>query len=317
MNRTREITEASLFSAILAIFIIGGFFIPVLGNVFILLLPLPMLILALKQKTANVIISAVAAGIVSGMFVTMLYGVMLALLSVFVGLPIGYGIKKKMRPLLTIGLAGVGALIATLLLFQIAQWMTGLSFVDELELMFDAAKGAQQGFNTMASNLGVDASQEELDRAFKLLDDMKHMMLMIIPSMLLMFGMMYAAVNYVVGHKVAKRLKLHELSIGVFSEFTYPKHMAYGAAGMILMATIVGSLGWIDPDLVTSNFMYIFVVVFSIQGFALASFYLKPRIGRGGSVALVLVLTLFLGMQYFAVMGYLDVLIQFRKRMRS
>jgi uncharacterized protein YybS (DUF2232 family) len=77
LSRTREITEAGLFAALIAVLIIAAFYIPVIGSIMGMFLPLPVIILTMKNRPVYVVVSAVVAIILAGMAVTFISSIAL------------------------------------------------------------------------------------------------------------------------------------------------------------------------------------------------------------------------------------------------
>lgn len=313
MNRTNKITEAGLFSAILVIFIVGAFYIPILGGLMTLFLPLSTLVLTTRNKVSYVIVSALVAGLISSALVTLVYGVGMALIALAVGLPIGLMVKRGQRPLHAVFAGGIGAVIAFFLLFFLLEWTTGISLMEEIEHSFTMSMDFQDTMRETLTGFGMDGAEETFEESQQILEDMLYLMGLILPSILIIFSMFYALVNLAMAQQIFKRIKINYHPMGRFSEFSYPRHLAYGSAGMVALAYFIGNMGWIDAELLVSNFMYLFLMIFGFQGFAVLYFYLLKFFGKIPSRILLTAFFLMGGFQYVALFGFMDVLFNFRK----
>jgi uncharacterized protein YybS (DUF2232 family) len=160
--------------------------------------------------------------------------------------------------------------------------------------------------------MGVDTTGS-LEEAQVLLNEMLYIMKLIMPAMILVFSMFYSAVNLVFSHQVLKRLRIDHIPVGSFEHFSYPKHMAYGSVGMIVLAYLVGSLGAVDLDLISANFAYLFITVFSVQGMAVIYYYLKKRSGKASGIVVIVLLAIIGLLNYIAFLGFFDVMMDLRK----
>lgn len=313
MNRTREITEAGLFAAILVLFIVGSFYIPILGNVMVFFLPLPIVILTMKNKIVNALIAAVIAGLISSTLVTVVYGLSMAAVAIGVGLPLGWMMKKKQPALNVVLIGGLGALVAFFLFFLLLDLTTGVSITEEIERSFTMSMDFQESFGQTMENLGAENVSETFEQSKATLEEMLYLMGLILPSLLIVFSMFYTLINMLMAHQILKRLRIDHRPLGSFANFTYPKHLAYGSAGMIVLAYLVGSTGWVDPVLLTANFSYLFFMIFAVQGSALIYFFMNKYFNKGLSRLMLAIILFIGGFQYIAFIGFFDVIFNIRK----
>ncbi len=313
MNRTKQITEAGLFSAILVVFIVGSFYIPFIGGILTLFLPLSVIVLASRNKISNVVVSAIVAGLISSAIVTLVYGLSMAAIALFVGLPIGEMIKRSKQPLQTVLVGGVGAIIVFFIFFFALEWTTGISLMDEIEHTFQLSMNLQGSMGTALEGIGVENAGETMAQSQQTLEDMLYLMRLILPSVLIIFSMFFSLVNMAMAHQILKRMHIDYVPFGSFAEFSYPRHLAYGSAGMVILAYIIGRLGWVDATLLTSNFMYLFLMLFGFQGLAVLYFYLQKFFGKISARVMLVAFFLLGGFQYVALFGFMDVLFNFRK----
>lgn len=83
--------------------------------------------------------------------------------------------------------------------------------------------------------------------------------------------------------------------------------------GMLVLSYVVGALGVVDLELITTNFAFLFTNIFVVQGFAVLYFFMKRRVGKGTSIVIIVLLSLFGLMQYISFLGFFDVLMELRK----
>lgn len=313
MNKTREITEAGIFAAILAVFMIGAFYIPILGGVMVILLPLPVLILTLRNRLLYVVVATFVSGLIASMFVTLISGMGFSVLALLVGIPLGLGIKNRWEGLVTILIGGLGALIAFLIVYQLIEAVTGLSLYATIEQSLIRSMEMQSGMLSGIETVGNQNVEDILMQSEALIEELLFLLGLLFPSIMLMSGVFYSMINFIFAPRVLKRLNMPYPVLKPFSAFTYPKHFAYGASAMLLLAWFVGYLGLTDPTLVQANFTYLFFIVFFIQALALIYGVLRLRFVKPISVVFTILLVFVIPMQLLSLVGFFDVLFNLRK----
>ena len=312
MSRTREITEAGLFAALIAVLIIASFYIPVLGSIMGMFLPLPVIVLTMKNKPIYVIASCIVAIILAGMAVTFISSIALGGMALIVGFPMGLALKYKKKNLVTLLIGTLCAAAGFFIVFSLVEFTTGITLMQTIEESFKMSMDIQTGLTSAVEGLGVD-SEASLVEAQNLMDNMLYLMKLVMPALMMVMAMFYSAANLVLSHQILKRLNIDRVPLGTFDQFRYPKHLAYGSLGMMLLAFLLGYFKVVDAQLITSNFAYLFMVIFSIQGMSLIYYWMKKRTGKASGFVLIILLA-FLGfIQYIAFLGFFDVLMDIRK----
>lgn len=309
MNKTREIAEAGLFAALIALMIIGAYFVPLAGSLITMFLPLPIIVLTMKNRIVNVVFAALVGIIVSGIFITFIGSIPLGGIALLVGLPIGLAMRNKQKTLVTILIGTVFGTVAFVAIFALIEQFTGISLLQIIEESFSLSAEMQ---GELSAILGADSTTAAAD-AQKLLSDMLYLIKLIMPAFMMVFAMFYAMINVVMAHQILKRLRIEHTPLGRFEDFTYPKHLAYGSMGMLILSYVVGAMGLVDLELITTNFAFLFTNIFVIQGFAVIYFYMKGKVGKATSIVIIVLLSVFGLMQYISFLGFFDVLMELRK----
>jgi Predicted membrane protein len=312
LNKTRQITEAGLFAALLTVLIIGTFYIPVIGSVTALFLPVPIIVLTMKNKPLYVLMAAIASIIISGLVVTFISSISLGGIALVVGLPMGLSMKKKNSNLTTLLVGSLGAAASFIAIFTVMEWLTGITLLGMVEESFKISLDLQAGLNSAADGLGMSTAGS-IEEVQKMFDQMLYLMKLIMPALVLIMSFFYGAVNQAFSVQVMKRMKIDHVALGQFDEFKYPKHLAYGGMGMMVLAYLIGYLGYADSELIIANFTYLFLMVFAVQGMSLIYYYMKKRSGKALGIAVIVILLLLGFMQYISFLGFFDVMIDLRK----
>lgn len=326
MNKTKQLAELGILSAITVVLMVSSSFIPIIGNLLLLMLPAPVVYISLKQGLLHALAMSVVAAVIAIPLITPILALGCFVFSLGVGIAISLGLKYKLEPIITIFLVAV-ALIAILFAFDYfnAQ-ITGISMKDfivntyqevsDLNVkLFEDLKIAQPDMGTT-----IDKQIVQLKAITKNLIDAINLLF---PSIVLVSGMFYGTLIYMVIGKVLRRLDL-EFDIAYpkpFSTFSYPKHFAYGTAGMILLAYLVSYFKLVDSTLILSNFIFILSYLYSFQGVAVIYHFMLRKHKKGMAIFLTILMTIaimgLLGQMILALFGFTDVLFNFRKFKRQ
>lgn len=320
MKNTRQITEAGLFAAILVIFIVGSFYIPVVGTVLFFLAPLPIIILSIRNTIVNVIVSGIVGALLSSLLVSFTVGLSLGMLALCIGLPMGLAIKRFESPLKAMAIGTLGAFVALILTLGLMNFIMGISVDQTIEEMFSMSKDIQTEIDKTIESYSTTLSPEQqtqiktaLGDSTKTMDNLMEMVKLLMPASLLLMSASFAASNYWVSILFLKRLKIAHRPLGAFKTFSYPKHVAYGSAGMLMGAYILGAMGVVDMTTAMLNFIYLFIMIFYVQGLAVGYFFLRRSISKGVSVTILVALSLLGLINYIALIGFMDVMLDVRR----
>ncbi|MBF4695480.1 DUF2232 domain-containing protein [Fusibacter ferrireducens] len=320
MKNTRQITEAGLFAAILVIFIIGSFYIPVIGGAIFFIAPLPVIILSIRNTALNVVVSCIVSALLSSLLVSFSFGFSVGMLALGIGLPMGLAIKRFEPPLKAMAIGTLGAFVALILIFGLMNFILGISTEQTIDEMFSMSKDIQAEIDKTIESYSTTLSPEQqtqikmaLGDSSETMDNMVELLKLLMPASLLLMSISLAMVNYRVSISFLKRLKMAHRPLGSFTTFTYPKHMAYGSAGMLLGAYVLGSMGVVDMTTAMLNFIYLFIMIFYIQGLAVGYFFLRRSISKGVSITILVLVSLLGLINYIALIGFMDVLLDVRR----
>lgn len=297
----------------MVLFMIGTFYIPVLGSLMAIFLPLPVMVLTIKNRVPYVIVATLVASLLAGMLITIISSFGMGVMALMVGLPLGLGIKHKKEGFFTVIFGAMGAMIGFYVTFSLLELITGIGLYETIDLTLRESFEMQRTMLTASSALSPENVAMALEQVERTTEQLLTMLALLFPSIMLLMSVMYAWINYAFAPKVLRRLRLESPESKPFSEFTYPRHFAYGASGMLALAWLLGALKLIDPILIMSNFSYLFHMIFLIQALAVIYAYFKKKMQKGPSVLLTVLVVAFIPFQFLSFLGFFDVLFNFRK----
>lgn len=309
----------------------GSTYIPILGNVMLLTLPVPLVYIIVRHHWSHALAVGVVSTLIASAIITPIVALFFLSFAFGVAMPIAFGLKHKLEPILTVFLAALVIVGLTLAVDYFYVKSTGISIKESAMQMYQTATDLNISLLNEAKTLNpematsVEGSITTL-KAFN--ENFKDALNLLFPSILLVSGMLYGMLVYVITGKILRRLSLG-LDIAYpkpFSEFSYPKHFAYGSVLMIVFSYGLGYLKVVDSRLVSANFSYILTNLFAIQGLSVIYGLMLKKHKKASAVLLTILLTVGIlillssyGFMSFAFLGFVDVFIRFRvkkKRVR-
>jgi len=305
--KTSRLTEAALISGILIIFaMIGNFAFPFIDFLY----PLPALLLAKRHDYKAAIMALVSAGLIilmllgiqMGMYYVVLYSPMAAVM--------GYFISKNKKPILAIA-AGSGVyLLSFLCLLWIMQAFLSINLVDYLRETFVESLKIQE---SLFSNF--EGMQEQLQTSKEAYQNMLEMIILLLPAVIIFASVSMALINYFVAQKMGKRLKISIEQMEDFSHFRLPANISLGILIFLVGTYLISMTGFVNSEALSSNIIFIFQILFFIQGLAVVKFMMvKYKIAKLLR-AMILILILMNGYLNLIItmVGLTDIIFDLRK----
>lgn len=309
MKSTQQLVELGLFSALMVVGIIGAMYIPVLGTAMLLVLPLPVIVLSQKHTFVNALLASGAAMILAGFIIGPVSTLAIALPAFSVGMAAGVTMRKRHPYSIVIAAAGAAGAVAFFVMIALESQIFGITLeglVDEnIRMMIDM----QRQVGGMMSG----GDPETVSKVIEQMEALGEVMKLLVPAGLIAVSTAYAAINVVISFGILRRLKLSHRKPDPFERFHYPRHLAYAAVAMMLLAYIFSQMGIIQEKLIMANFEVLFALIFSVQGFSLIYGFTKIRIGKGGSIAVIVILIVFQMFPIVSMLGFADALFDLRR----
>ncbi len=307
---TSAMVESALVALIVTIIVLTIGYIPFIGYL-TAFMPAMFAVVWIRRGRHYGVLSVCVSSIISFIlgfpveaFMTLAYGGIIAAF-------MGEGIRQKLKASQVILLGAIGAALSSVVIFAFTELLTGVGLtqifteaIEETKAMISAADLDP----TIATDLG-----KQMDL---LTVQMKNML----PFILIMSGMFTAILNHWAITKGLKRIRYEVPEAGKFRDFELPKNVFLGSMIMMLLSWLSGVMGLGNSDALFINVMLVVVLVFSIQGAAVAVFFMyRQKFPRAAVVALSVGGILFYSMLQFPlfVLGMLETIINLRGRMRS
>ncbi|MBM7624328.1 YybS family protein [Sporohalobacter salinus] len=289
---TKALVEGALFTAIIVILTLLAFYLPpIIGMVLLFILPVPFIVLGVRQGTKTSTLAAVLSAIILGILINPIMILVVLFGFGLIGVVLGAAFEEKFSPHKLIIIAVIAAIVSTLLMVGINFYL----FNFNPTTIFNQAIEKYQ-------NLGFDqATLKELEDITR---NFKETMQTLFPSLFIIAGAINGLISYYIGLSVLNRLGYEYEYPLSFSEWRFSKYLVFGYLfGIISINTTIGK-----------NLYLIFSFIFLIQGLAVVAHYLKSFNISDKIQKAILVFLAFLPInQIIVFLGLLDVWFDYRK----
>ena len=316
MDRTRELVESSLLVALAAALFLAGHFLPLVGMVFSLVCPAPLVVLGLRHSLGRSVLGVAVATFIIAAFTGVIGALFFCFGFGFLGIALGVFGRRFDRSVDILLYGVLVSLASKLLLMTIAVKITGINpfSLDEAQLL-----PMMEKIGSIYSNMGmpeaaVSAAEEQMRAALALIP-------LIFPALLVMASTVDCFLSYIVSGAVLKRLGKEELpEVPEFMEWRFPKSLFLA----LLASIVLHLLGSHYPALAVMqraglNLRLLVTVLFFIQGLEVAWNVMEAR-GFGRLVRFLVTGIVFLVSfiaQIVLILGIIDMWFDLRSRVRG
>lgn len=308
-DKKNNILEVFLLVLAMSFFgLFSAYFFPFL----LLLFPVGFVIFALRRDIVLSGIAMVVSFIAISLAVGPAYGILLFIMFFPLTICLIYMIKKRKKSIEIIGFSAAVFFISILIVLNFVD-AAGIGFVAQLE---DSFKGIIETQIDMFKDM--DLTNYELAETKELLENAYKYILLIIPSIMLMFALVVSYLNYLISALGLKRLRVKIANIPKFARFSLPKNVVPGVIIMFLAIFIAGNLGFGYTDTINLNLVALIGFMVFIQGLAVVEHLFKKM-----NMFLVLRIILYIlflftafMLTFISIIGALDLVFDFRKLRR-
>ncbi|KXS40953.1 MULTISPECIES: YybS family protein [unclassified Candidatus Frackibacter] len=281
---TKGLVEGALFSAITVLLALIGSYLPLFGIVMILVLPLPIIVVGVRQGTKIGILTTILSAILLGMLINFLMSLMVLFGFGLIGVVLGAAFEEEFSSTKIIMIAIIVSTISTLLILGVNFYLLDFSIEPIINTVLQQYK-----------SLGIDqATQQELIDMF----------VTIAPALILTASAINGLVNYYIAINALNRLGYEYEEPPPLVEWRFPKYLTVGfILGILLINTNIGK-----------NIYMVFNFIFFIQGLAIAAYYLKRfNISNTLQKIILAILVILPVNQILSFLGILDTWFDYRK----
>ncbi len=266
--KPRAITEGALITAIAVVLALGCYYIPLL-YLFYVLVPTPIAVLAKRQGVGVALVSALAAGAITFLFIDPLTASTYLFYFVFVGVALGWCYSAGKSGFIRMVVGYMGAFIAIMLSIVVISAVSGTDIMAQIGEAIDLS--GQQAAEIYRSALPTDQVGHFNESVNTLVAQMKLM----IPAVFLILPFFIAWFNVLLTDFVLIRT-LHQIEpLRKISQWEAPVSLQVFMALMLVLTIIFQLLpANTVPQVYSITISVLSDLVFTLQGFSFVFWFL-------------------------------------------
>lgn len=310
----KSITEGALLAGLTAILAISGVYIPFLGAVTSMIWTIPIVVAVVRHGLSIGILATIVAGIIMFLSVSPLTAIFLIIQYGGLGLLFGYLFKNQASAGRTLLLGAIVAGISFAISFNLFMLVTGA----DLNSMQKELSASMETVVEMYRNMGLFNSDNGFTEAEfrKMFDFMVQAFVVLIPGLVIIYGIVVALVNFLLGRVVLKRLGAPITKLPSFSEWRLPWYLVYGV--IIALGTVVlgnkTEVDWLVK--IGVNILYVYLPILLILGVSVFTYFYKSwKLTKAFRLMIIVFFFLYFNFWFTLLpfIGLFDLVLNFRR----
>lgn len=264
-----NILESIVVICIMSIYIAyGASYLPLL----IFFIPVPFVVLGIRNGIKTNVVSLLITLLIVQVLLSSTSGATLLLAFGPLSFVLNYCVKSRKTKGETIALSTISFLIPLIVLILLGGQIANVDIIKEAELVFNQYLELQvEALNSMG------LTKFEIFETTNLLENLYSQLLVLIPSLIGLFSLLIAFINYNISAYVVDKMGYGVVAKGSFSRFRLPNNILPGIAFMMLTGFIFRILNINYHEAFLLNITFLVSTIFSIQGFAVIDYFLKKK----------------------------------------
>lgn len=312
--QTKALVEGAIFAGLTAVLGILYYYMQYLG-IIAMVWPVPVIIVGYRNGIKASILSALSAGLIVSLVTQPLVGLGLLVGFGLPGVLMGYMIKKKTNPYAVVLLCGLVlsvTIVGEFLLSLAAAGIDAMEFYSGMEAAFK--QQIEMSLN-IYGKFGI--AGKDLQNLNDYLNQSIEAMKLIIPSALMVSGLMFSFIDYKLTRLILKRTGHVIPDIENFSKWRLSEPYSFILVGLAVLTAAASYFKIPGLTVVAMNASTVITLVFLIIGVSVISYYIGIYGERNGiSKALrriftVLIVIIF--MKLIVFVGIFDLMLDLRK----
>lgn len=262
----KSVIETVIVTILMSLYIVYGiYYVPVL----ILFIPVPFVVLGIRNDLKNNIISIGLTGVIVGLVLNMPFALILLLIFAPLSIALNYSIKKRKKILDLLAISTAALFISLLIITSLGSLPTQIEGMVESEEMWTEIVTVQ---TDKLKEIGMTNTQ--IFENIELLEEAYEYMLITLPSMLVIVSLVISFINYLLSTAILRKMDYGVPGLPRFSKFKLPDNIIMGTGIMFISAIV---MGWLDipyHNALLLNISLLVGFIFFLQGLAVIDFLL-------------------------------------------
>lgn len=313
MMKTNKLVTTSILVALLTVFSLLGT-LPFFNTISLVVAPIIVALIYHRGGKNNTILSFVATVVLVTVLMDPIYGMTMTILNYSMGLGLVYMIARKKGPLANFVVLALAIAIGITAMFLIEiRFLTEYSLMEYIEVFVEDLKNTLPSIIEQVESLGGNVENNPALDFFTNLT-VKNLM-MLLPSVLLMYAMISAAFVYKVSQVVFKRLGIYVTPLPRLSEIKSNMYLIVGSLFLSMVGVLLVYAGFDYGEALMSLGNNTFSITGIIGGMSLLSYLMEVKL-KYPTVFRMIILFFVFGsnlVSVIAIAGIIDSAFDFRK----
>lgn len=305
---TRALVEAAILVGIAAIIMIASAYVPFFILVGVIIWPIPITLLTFKHSVKLSVISLVALLAIVAAFIDPITSVSMVLLYGIPAIVLGFCLRKKYSPFITIAAMTVAMFIAYIVTIKLSSLVFGIDIMGDSFKILDESMARSK---ELMLKWGI--SEQQINQSASQAID-SNTIRILLPGLLGVASLMGAYINYYFVGIIFRKLRIKINELKPIEEWYIGKNLSYGLFFVTIVTGLLAYFKVSNADVVFNSVFVIFSFIFQISGFAVVAWFLK---GKGISkkvIILLIFVIIFMQLSNFVFyLGLIDYIMDFRK----
>jgi len=307
LNKGKKIAEGGMLLALYSILLFITINIPFLGMITFFLLPIPLVLVMIKE-TISWSIGFLAVASVLGIIIGTILSLPTVLLTGVMGIVIGYHVKHNKSTIQMFISSVLAFIVGSLLILIATNIILDMNVVDEtLTMVEESMETSFDMMDMLGQNVTDDMKQQMRDSI--------EMIPMMIPSMLVISAMVMAYIFILASQPFIKRFSDKVVKWPLFRELRLPKSILWYYLITLVATFFMNTDDHSYVNMAILNLMFILQLFILLQGFSLI-FYISYVRGWGKFVPILITIVSLLNPIFLTIvriLGIIDLGFPFRE----
>ena len=306
-KKKKDIIQVGLVIFAMVLYIVYG--VQILPPL-ILLIPVPFIVLGVKNGFSWNLLSIILTLLIVEIFLGDTIGASLVIIFAPLSLAINYCIEKRKNSKQTVLIATLFFLVPLLILLVLGMKIADIDLINQMDVIFTEYISIQ---TEALREIGL--TNHKILEVVNNLESRYNELIMLIPSLISIFSMFIAYINYFFTGVVLRKMGYELIKRPRFSRFRLPNNFLLGVGVMLLSGFVFNWLDFQYSQSLLLNIIFLAGSMFIIQGLSVLDFLLiKMNIKLVFRVILIALNLIFLPMGSIIIfVGLLDSVFDMRK----
>ena len=266
--------EGALMAALAVMIALIGIYIPPLQAITSFVWLVPIVVVSVRRGFYTGVLTMITTAVLLMILATPWRGFIYLVQFAGLGIVFAYYFSKKAEFTKIMMMGTVVAAISAVVTFILTFLVMGISISDLAEQFKETSESTLLMYKEMGLLDNILYQQGmTIEQLIEHFNSLLITLAQLIPSIMVVYGMMVAFISYFITRKILQKLKLEVSELPMFRNWQIPWYFIWGVTvGLSFM--LYGSFAdWSTGEIIGLNIMYMFAPILLIQGLSVFVFY--------------------------------------------